>query len=58
MRVGERFESGGEKRREAMKEKRKVIVKCIEKEYIYAQNLVEVLVKKYNVNLLNETKSQ
>lgn len=42
-----------------MKEKRKVTVKCIEKEYIYTQNLVEVLAKKYNVYCLkNETSSQ
>lgn len=41
-----------------MKEKRKVMVKCIEKEYIYVQNLVEILAKKYNINLLNDTKSQ
>ena len=57
--MGERFESGVGERRGAMKkEERKVIIKHIEKEYIYTQNLVEVLVKKYNINLLNETKSQ
>ena len=39
------------------KEERKVVIKCIEKDYIYTQNLVEVLAKKYNVSLLNETKS-
>ena len=57
MGVGERFESGAGERRGVMKEKRTVVVKCIEKEYIYTQNLVEVLAKKYNVSLLNETKS-
>jgi hypothetical protein len=36
-------ESGGE----AIKEERKVVIKCIEKEYIYIQNLVDVLTKKY-----------
>ena len=30
-----------------MREERKTKVKCIEKEYIYIQNLVEVLTKKY-----------
>ena len=30
-----------------MKEERKVVIKCIEKEYIYIQNLVDVLTKKY-----------
>ena len=50
MGVGERFESGAGERREAMKkEERKVVVKCIEKEYVYTQNLVEILAKKYNV---------
>lgn len=58
MGVGERLESGAGERREAMKkEERKVVIKCIEKDYIYTQNLVEVLAKKYNVSLLNETKS-
>lgn len=36
-------ESGGE----TMKKERKVVIKCIEKEYIYIQNLVDVLTKKY-----------
>ena len=59
MGVGERFESGVGVRRGVMKkEERKVTVKCIEKDYIYTQNLIEVLAKKYNVNLHNETKSQ
>lgn len=41
-----------------MKEERKVVVKCIEKEYIYVQNLVEVLAKKYGIDCFkNETKS-
>ena len=40
------------------KEERKVTVKCIEKDYIYTQNLIEVLAKKYNVNYINKTKSQ
>lgn len=37
-----------------MKEKRKTIVKYIEKEYIYVQNLVEVLAKKYHEELAKD----
>lgn len=41
-----------------MKEKRKVTIKHIEKEYIYVQNLVEVLAKKYSIDCFkNNTKS-
>ena len=40
-----------------MKEKRKVIIKQIEKEYIYVQNLVEVLAEKYCKELTKNKKS-
>lgn len=40
-----------------MKEKREVIIKHIEKEYIYTQNLVEVLAKKYREELVKNKKS-
>ena len=48
-------ESGGEKR--LMKEKRKVVIKHIEKEYIYVQNLVDILTKKYQEELIKNKKS-
>ena len=39
-----------------MREERKVVVKKIEKDYIYTQNLIEVLAKKYNIyNIENKT---
>ena len=42
-----------------MKEERGVIIKHIEKEFIYVQNLVDVLAKKYGAYCLkNETDSQ
>ena len=34
-----------------MKKERKIVVKHIEKEYIYVQNLIEVLAKKYREEL-------
>lgn len=40
-----------------MKEKREITVKYIEKEYIYTQNLVEVLAKKYREDLAKHKKS-
>lgn len=48
-------ESGGEKR--LMKEKREVVIKHIEKEYIYVQNLIDILTKKYREELIKNKKS-
>ena len=45
----------GEKR--LMKEKRKVVIKHIEKEYIYVQNLIDILTKKYREELIKNKKS-